>query len=396
MLDDLRRPLGRDLQRAAPARRRRPSSPTIFGALVLVAVVAGSAAAAWLQPAYPSGDLIAEIDARKLAAAEAAKAVVTSAPVRPLPSTAGIETAMAADTDRPIVTYPPGMTGGAGNLVSVSDPGSLRQAPSFADQPDDALIETSENGPLPVRAPDGRRPFDVYSMAPSADSGTRIAIVVGGLGISQTGTQAAIEALPAGVTLGFAPTGNSLDRWMKEARRTGHELLLQVPMEPFGYPATSPGADTLTAAEVSSGYFRALDRSLGRLTNYVGVSNFMGARLTADPEAMTPFLTELARRGLMFLDDGSSVRSVTQDAARQAGAVHAQADVLLDGEQDASAITSRLDALERAARSNGTAIGTASAFDVSVATIASWIKTAEARGVRVVPVSAVAHDPEAR
>ncbi|KQT47571.1 hypothetical protein ASG43_10870 [Aureimonas sp. Leaf454] len=396
MLDDLRRPLGRDLPRPATPGRRPPRSGTLFGMAFAAALLAGSAATAWFQPTYPTGDLIAEIEARQARAAEAAKAEISSAPVRPLPVVVAANAPPPVDPTLPVVTYPPGVSGASGALVSVSDPGSIRQAPSFADRPDEALIETSDNGPLPIRSPDGRRPFDVYSMAPSADSGTRIAIVVGGLGISQTGTQAAIEVLPPGVTLGFAPAGNSLDRWMKEARRTGHELLLQVPMEPFGYPATSPGADTLTAADVSSGDFKALDRSLGRLTNYVGVSNFMGARLTSDPAAMTPFLKELARRGVMYLDDGSSVRSVTRDAARQAGAVHAQADVLIDSEQDAAAITNRLDSLERAARANGSAIGTASAFDVSVSTIAAWIKGAEARGVRVVPVSALASDPESR
>ncbi|KQT66003.1 MULTISPECIES: divergent polysaccharide deacetylase family protein [unclassified Aureimonas] len=393
MLDDLRRPLGRDLTRA-PARRKGPTSRQILGAGVFVALLAGSAATVLLQPEFRQGDLIADLAAQKAAAA--AKAEIAAAPLQPLPPATRVERAALADPSLPTVTYPPGTAGLSGAVVDVSDPGSIRQAPSFADRPDDALIEVSDDGPLPIRAADGRRPFDVYSMAPASEAGARIAIVVGGLGISQTGTQAAIEALPSGVTLGFAPMGNSLDRWMKEARRSGHELLLQVPMEPFGYPATSPGDDTVTTAEISAGYFGALSRSLGRLTNYVGVANFMGARLTADPAAMTAFMSELSRRGLMFLDDGSSVRSVSDNAARSAGTVHARADVLLDGEQDAGSITAKLDTLERAARANGTAIGTASAFDVSVATISTWVKAAEQRGITVVPISALAFDPEAR
>ncbi|WP_275428417.1 divergent polysaccharide deacetylase family protein, partial [Enterobacter cloacae] len=69
---------------------------------------------------------------------------------------------------------------------------------------------------------------------------------MGGLGMSQTGTQQAIAMLPAEVTLAFAPEGNSLIRWMQTARQNGHELLMQVPLEPFDYPRVNPGRNTLT------------------------------------------------------------------------------------------------------------------------------------------------------
>lgn len=87
--------------------------------------------------------------------------------------------------------------------------------------------------------------MDQYARPWSGARGTRIALIVGGLGLSQTGTQKAIRDLPGEVTLGFATAGNSLQRWMQEARRSGHELLLQLPMEPFDYPANDPGPNAL-------------------------------------------------------------------------------------------------------------------------------------------------------
>ncbi|RYE73515.1 MAG: hypothetical protein EOP19_29280, partial [Hyphomicrobiales bacterium] len=236
----------------------------------------------------------------------------------------------------------------------------------------------------------------VYAATPSSDVGVRIALVVGGLGISQTGTQAAIRSLPAGVTFGFAAAGNSLDRWMQDARRGGHELVLQVPMEPFGYPQTTPGPHTVTAEDASAGRFDALLWSLGRTTNYVGVMNYMGARLSADPAAIGGLLGELSRRGLMYLDDASSPRSLAKDAAREAGTPFASASILLDAVQQRGAVEKQLAALERIARADGSAIGIASAFDVSTTAIAAWITEAETRGVRIVPLSALAVDPERR
>ncbi|WP_224001208.1 divergent polysaccharide deacetylase family protein [Aureimonas sp. SA4125] len=392
MLDDLARPLGRDLKRPVKPPRRR--GERIVAVAALVAILGGSLATALSKPPLRHADVFAEAEAKRMAALAAEAAA--PAPLRPLPPTARVQSAPLVDPSLPTVTYPPGETGRAGQLVTVSDPSSRRQAPTLAHIPDDALIEPGRDGSLPIRGADGRRPFDVYSIQPSSSVGTRVAIVVGGLGISQTGTQAAIRKLPPSVTLGLSPAGNSLDRWMQDARRNGHELVLQVPMEPFGYPQTSPGEHTLTAEDAAAGSFSALDWSLGRVTNYVGVMNYMGARLTADPAALRPLASELARRGLMFLDDASSARSVARDVARETGTVFAAADVLLDASQDKASIEAELATLERVARANGSAIGVASAFDVSVAAIADWVKAAEARGVKVVPISALASDPENR
>ncbi|MBL8581279.1 MAG: divergent polysaccharide deacetylase family protein, partial [Rhizobiaceae bacterium] len=101
-----------------------------------------------------------------------------------------------------------------GGIVVVGDPSAVAQNPRTAHLPDRALLEDSPDGPLPVRAADGRRPFDVYARPWSQARGARVAIVIGGLGVSQTGTQSSIAKLPPEVTLAFATQGNSLGRWM--------------------------------------------------------------------------------------------------------------------------------------------------------------------------------------
>lgn len=393
MFDDLDRPLGRDLIRPPLRRRRWSLTAHVLPLMIVSSLVAGSAATAFLQPALRKVDVFAEAAAKRDAEAQAA----ASAPVAPVPRGPSIVSApLPAPDDLPTVTYPPSLGRDAGQTILVSDPAGLRQSPVMAASPEDALLEPSDVGPLPIRDEAGRRPFDVYSVEPSTGLGTRVAIVVGGLGISQTGTQAAVAKLPIGVTFGFAPAGNSLDRWMKESRRKGHELVLQLPMEPFGYPQTSPGPNTLTAEDAAAGAFDALYWSLGRLTNYVGVMNYMGARVTADPSALRPLLGELTRRGLLFLDDASSSRSLAKDTAHETGAIFAASDVLIDASQEPDAIARQLDTLERVARADGTAIGIASAFDTSVDAIAMWAAEAEKRGIKLVPLSALATDPEAR
>ncbi len=41
------------------------------------------------------------------------------------------------------------------------------------------------------------------------------------------------------------PYGADVERLVARARGEGHEILLQVPMEPFGYPDNDPGPQTL-------------------------------------------------------------------------------------------------------------------------------------------------------
>ena len=283
---------------------------------------------------------------------------------------------------------------GSQGVIVVRDPSQLTLDPRLAHIPDRDLIEQSDDGPLPVRSPDGRRPFDVYAGKWSGTRGAKVAIVVGGLGVSQTGTQSAIAALPSEVTLAFAPQGNSLGRWMQAGRREGHEIVMQLPLEPFDYPRVNPGRNTLT---VDAGQGENIDRmlwALGRTTNYVGVVNYMGARFVADGAAMKPILDELGRRGLMYLDDGTTARSAAIELAPASAVPFAAADQVIDTSRDRGEILKKLDQLEAMARAKGSAIGIGSAFDTTVAAIASWVNEAKKRGIEIVPVSALAADPE--
>lgn len=268
------------------------------------------------------------------------------------------------------------------------------QDPRMAAFPNDALLEEAPEGRLPIIGPDGLRPMDQYARAWSGARGTRIALVVGGLGLSQTGTQNALHQLPPEITMAFAASGNSLQRWMQEARRKGHEILLQVPFEPFDYPDNNPGPHTLRVGLDAGKNLSELRSSLARTTNYTGIMNFLGGRFLSDADALEPVMRDIGRRGLLFLDDGTSAQSLTGTFAETIGVPHGFADMVVDTELDRTAILKKLDELERIARRNGSAIGVASAFDESVEAISAWSDEAGARGIEFVGVSALVKDPQ--
>jgi uncharacterized protein len=262
---------------------------------------------------------------------------------------------------------------------------------ALAPAPDQRLVEESRYGPLPRIGPDGARPADVYArplITPAAmkANAPRIALVVGGLGLSASATEMAITDLPGVVTLAFAPYGKSLAASVAEARAQGHEVILQLPMEPIDYPQTNPGPHTLLSSASASANTENLHWLMSRFTGYIGVANFLGEKFTADPVALSPILRDVAERGLIYADDGSSAQSLALSLAPDSGLAATKADIVIDATPDG--IDAALVKLEAIARDKGLAIGMASALPASLEKIGSFARMAEGRGLVLIPLSA--------
>jgi polysaccharide deacetylase 2 family uncharacterized protein YibQ len=387
---EIERPLGQSLKHTGrqQARRRFDTRSLGTGLAALCLVAAAGAISLRERPFRVPAEVVVSTPEVAAAAADPTSA---AQPMEP-----DSENDPAASAGPSIMKVNPGDEAAARskNVIVIRDPSAIGQNLRVAHLPDSDLVEQSGTGPLPMRAADGRRPFDVYARPWSGARGARVAIVIGGLGVSQTGTQQALAKLPPEVTLGFASQGNSLGRWMQVARQGGHEIVMQVPLEPFDYPNTNPGRNTLTVDATPEENIKNLHWSLSRITNYTGIMNYMGARFSADSQAMAPLMAELGKRGLLYLDDGSSARTVAPELALKNGVPFAAADAVIDAVRDRGEILKKLDQLEQTARAKGFAVGTGSAFDVTVGAVSSWVNEAKKRGIEIVPISAVAIDPE--
>ncbi|MBN9041499.1 MAG: hypothetical protein BGP05_02650 [Rhizobiales bacterium 62-47] len=251
------------------------------------------------------------------------------------------------------------------------------------------LLEKTRYGMIPAVA-DGLKPFSAYAAGSDADRAKAatvptVAIVIGGLGVGASKTTEAIMNLPGAVTLAFTPYGVEPGKLVERARAQHHEVLLQIPMEPFDYPDNDPGPQTLLTTLSAEQNIDRLFWQLSRFQGYVGVTNFMGARFVASDAAMQPILREAAKRGLGYFDDGTAPRSV---AASQAQTLpFAKADLSIDGLPTPAEIDKALANLESLAKSRGNAIGIASGLPVSIERIAKWAKTLDSRGIMLVPLT---------
>jgi len=272
-----------------------------------------------------------------------------------------------------------------------------RQEQALAHLPDPELSERGATGIIPKRSRDGLRAMDLYSRQADTEGNfgvARVVIVIGGLGISQSSTQTAIQKLPPSVTLAFAPYGNSLKRWMENARKKGHELLLQLPMEPIDYPQNNPGPHTLKADANLQENIANLHWSMSRITNYVGVMNYLGNRLLTQPASLAPIFSEISKRGLLFLEDGTVKNSLAPGVAVKELVPYAKGNILLDNIRSRSAIADKLRKLAEEAKRTGLAIGVGNAFPDTIDLVSQFARQAKQNGIEITPVSSIVKDPQ--
>jgi len=285
--------------------------------------------------------------------------------------------------------------GSSGKRQEVIIPGSDVKKGAAVDT---KLLEISRHGPIPKIAPDGARPSDAYARKTPATAanpdGPRIALIVGGLGVGASSTSDALSKIPGPVTFAFAPYGGDLDNLVARARSEGHEILLQVPMEPFDYPDNDPGPQTLLSSLSAEQNVDRMQWLMSRFQGYVGVTNQTGARFTASEASLGPVLRETAKRGLIYVDDGSSARSLASQIAGANKVPFAKADVVIDTVPTAAEIDKALVRLETIARERGTATGYATALPVTIERVARWAKAVSGRGIVLVPISAIANKPK--
>jgi polysaccharide deacetylase 2 family uncharacterized protein YibQ len=256
-----------------------------------------------------------------------------------------------------------------------------------------SLVERFDSSSfVPSLGSNGERALDAY--ARPLEAGTimpgqpRIALIVGGLGISQTSTQEVINSLPGATTLSFAPYGSSLTRWASRARQDGHEYLIEVPMEPFDYPNNDPGPHTLQVGLTEQANLERLHWALSRLPTPIGFMNYMGGRFASEEAALAPIINDAVGRGLMVVDDGRSARSrVTAVAGANMPVL--RADVVIDARADQQSINNRLAQLEAIARERGSAVGVATALPLTITTLEEWTASLASKGIALVPVSSI-------
>ncbi|MDE2029380.1 MAG: divergent polysaccharide deacetylase family protein [Alphaproteobacteria bacterium] len=270
--------------------------------------------------------------------------------------------------------------------LNSQDDRSIKLTPA----PDPRVTQDTAMGSLPRIGDNGEMPWRIYARPfDIADRRPRVAIVITGLGLLRVITNEAIDDLPLAVTLAFDGQSSTVGAWIARARQDGHEVLLQVPMEPFDYPYSDPGPGTLLTSLPNSNNLSRLLAVMRRASGYVGITTVSGSRFTTDPTKFAAVLQTLRQRGLMVFDARVAPHSVITDMAREAGVPVATMTRRLGDDLAPDAITAALNDLEQTAILQGRAVGIAAATPVMLEQIQKWAKGLPKRGVALAPISAM-------
>ncbi|MEX1205786.1 MAG: divergent polysaccharide deacetylase family protein [Dongiaceae bacterium] len=359
----------------------------LIAALGVAAAAAGVGGWLWLSGDGPS--LLSATPRVEIELDRAAPAIEPPAPGEAAMSEPPAETALAS-------AKPPSAEPGPPAIEST--------APASPAGPDERVLAPDEAAmapPPPPAAPVvGALPGEPAAEAlpawrrfardfPADDPRPRIAVVVTGLGLSATATDAAIRGLPGEITLAFSPYGSRLAESVALARAAGHEVMLDLPLEPASYPRDDPGPQGLLTSLTPTQNRARLDWVLDRAEGYVGVAAFMGSRFTASADHMRPVLSALAERDLMFLD-GDAPDSVAARLAEEIGVPLATTSLRLGDDDAPAAIDSRLQQLERQARTAGFAVATVAPAPAALERLGEWARTLPGKGLALAPISALA------
>ena len=247
-----------------------------------------------------------------------------------------------------------------------------------------SVLPPSESEALPLWQRNAR-PFDTRDPRP------RIAIVITKLGLLHGTTLAAIDQLPADVTLSFSPYAGDVSQWIAHARSLGHEVMLDLPME-SSQSGVDPGSEAMLTTLSAEENLQRLAWVIARANGYVGLAGVLGDRFTVSPAQLRPVLRDIARHGLMFLDPHLAPNSVASSEATKLHLPRAIADLIIDDTPDRVSIDMQLAELERRARSTGFAVGVANGYPVTIERLADWSRGLAERNLALAPVTAIANE----
>ncbi|MFZ4120390.1 MAG: divergent polysaccharide deacetylase family protein [Caulobacterales bacterium] len=381
-----------------PSRGSGPQPGRQIGmALALFLVIGGGvvlAIQALGDPRSASPRAVVSLSPAPAAAGSADRVTFSEAALEDLPAWSELGGEETPLSELPQANGPPqagAESGPAGTLrISVVEAGGQHHTASpLPRAPIAGLTAPGPMGPLPIIGTNGRTPSSAYARPFTSDgSKPKISIIIGGLGFNRRASTQAIEELPAEVTLSFVPYVQGLQGWIDAARADGHEVLLELPMEPFDPDTEDTGPQTLETGLTPAENIERLNNLLSRGAGYFGVTNYQGGRFAANGQAAGPVMQALRERGLLLLTTGLGQRTAMTVEARRAGLSVGAADRIIDAQQEAAAIDDQLLNLEALALQNGSAIGAGFAYPVTIWQVGSWAQELEARGYVLAPVSA--------
>ncbi len=213
-----------------------------------------------------------------------------------------------------------------------------------------------------------------------------IVVVIDDMGISQRRTKD-ISSLQAPITSSFLTYSQNLEKQIEQARQSGHEIIVHIPMQAKSNIDAAPDVLTvdMSAAEIAVNFENMLDK----FSNVSGVNNHMGSLFTERAEKLAPVMDVLRRRGLFFLDSKTSSKSVAKQVATDYAVPYAHRHVFLDNINEKEYVLKQLELTEKIANRNGYAVAIGHPKSATFLALKDWLPSLEEKNLKLLPLSEV-------
>jgi hypothetical protein len=247
---------------------------------------------------------------------------------------------------------------------------------------------------LDLRLGFGNQATHAISVEPSdtvADQGAQLALIVTDLDRSPIKLYRSFMKSPVLFSVALRPDKQEATRIGKEVRQENHEVLLQLPMEPKGYPRIDPGKDAilldLSRIEIED----RITRCLSAIGPVQAVVSRLGTAALNDPDVMRAVLDELKRRDLPFIDSHPSGPSMVEEIGEETGARTLTVGATLDDDKGtAAAVRARIKEIVTTVVQRGSMVVMVRPSALVLDVLESELPRIKAQGVELVPISRVA------
>lgn len=231
--------------------------------------------------------------------------------------------------------------------------------------------------------------FDSSGTPPADGAQGYVSIIMSEAGLTAALTERALDDLPSEIALAFSPYTPNLGQWIAQARKENRDSLVLLPMEPATFPKDDPGPKALLTRLSDKENERNLGEILSAAQGSVGVMNFMGTRFMLNEEKLEPVLGALQKRGALFVETPSAIKTLTGELAPKTELPYLAADLQIDAKATDADVKQQLLALEKLALERGYAVGIAQPYPVTFNLLKAWSESLESRGVKLVSLAAL-------
>lgn len=221
-----------------------------------------------------------------------------------------------------------------------------------------------------------------------ADAGTQLAFVVLDLSYDSQSLLRSFLDSPIPFTVALRPGQPRLARTARAVREAKHEVFLQLPMEPVGYPKVDPGKDAILLDLSRVEIEERINRSLDAVGPSSGIITRMGGAAVNDPDVIRAVLGEVRRRNLLFIDAHGGGPSVVEEIGEEMGVRTLILGGTLDvADQTTAALRARIRQYAAAAAQRGTLVVSVKASALILTILEAEREKLVQQGIEIVPAS---------